>query len=111
MLYMHRHRWPAILAIKLGAIWRQHFGDGGSQRVSMRSLLKLGLATTFAATLLFGNVSISPAQQIDEANELNKKVIELYNAGRYSDATPLAQQILSIEKRCSVATTPMSASP
>jgi hypothetical protein len=45
-----------------------------------------------AAILLFGNASISAAQPDDEVNELNRKLIELYNAGRYADAVPIAQR-------------------
>ena len=62
----------------------------------MRSLLKLGTVVVFAAAFLFGNPAIVSAQQTDEANELNKKVIELYNAGRYADAIPIAQRVLAI---------------
>jgi tetratricopeptide (TPR) repeat protein len=65
----------------------------------MRSLLKAGLAAGLATTLLFGNGSISAAQQPDEASELNKKLIELYNAGRYADAVPLGQQLLAIREK------------
>ena len=65
----------------------------------MRSLLKIGLAAGFAATLLCGDFSLVLAQQADEATELNKKVVELYNAGRYSDAIPIAQRVLALRER------------
>jgi tetratricopeptide (TPR) repeat protein len=65
----------------------------------MRPLLKLGTVMVFAATFLFGNPAIVSAQQADEAVELNKKVIELYNAGRYADALPIAQQVLAIREK------------
>jgi CHAT domain-containing protein/Flp pilus assembly protein TadD len=65
----------------------------------MRPLLKLGTVVVFAATFLFGNPAIVSAQQTDEAIELNKKVIELYNAGRYADALPVAQQVLAIREK------------
>jgi tetratricopeptide (TPR) repeat protein len=64
----------------------------------MRALLKVGLGAAFAAALLFGNASISAAQPGDEATALNKKVIELYKAGRYADAIPIAQQVLAIRE-------------
>jgi CHAT domain-containing protein/Flp pilus assembly protein TadD len=64
-----------------------------------RSLLTTASAATVAAILLFGNVSISAGQQADEASELNKKVIELRNAGRYADAIPIAQQVLAIREK------------
>src|SRR6516164_9057315 len=72
---------------------------GGSQGGSMRSLLKVGLSAGFAAIMLCGNASVSVAQRADEAGELNKKVIELYNAGRYADAIPIAQQVLAIREK------------
>ena len=65
----------------------------------MRSLLKLGSAAGLVTTLLLGNASISPAQQALETSELEKKVIDLYNAGRYADAIPLAQQALAIREK------------
>jgi tetratricopeptide (TPR) repeat protein len=65
----------------------------------MRSLLKAGFVAAFAATLLFGHASISAAQQADEADALNKKVVELYKAGRYADAIPIAQQVLAIREK------------
>jgi len=65
----------------------------------MRALLKAGLAAGFAATLFCSDFSLVLAQQADEATELNKKVIELYNAGRYSDAIPIAQRSLAIREK------------
>jgi CHAT domain-containing protein/Tfp pilus assembly protein PilF len=65
----------------------------------MRALLKAGFAGAFAATLLFGDASISLAQLGDEANALNKKLVELYNAGRYADAIPIAQQVVAIAEK------------
>jgi CHAT domain-containing protein/tetratricopeptide (TPR) repeat protein len=62
----------------------------------MRLLLK---TAAFAAALYFSNLSLVPAQQADDASELNKKVIELYNAGRYSDAVPIAQRVLAINEK------------
>src|SRR5262249_13121382 len=65
----------------------------------MRTLLKVGLAAGFAAIMLCGNASISAAQRADEASELDKKILELYNAGRYADAIPIAQQVLAIREK------------
>jgi CHAT domain-containing protein len=74
-------------------------GDGGSQGRSMRALLKVGLAAGFATIMLCGNASISPAQKADEADALTKRILELYNAGRYADAIPMAQQVLAIREK------------
>jgi CHAT domain-containing protein/tetratricopeptide (TPR) repeat protein len=65
----------------------------------MRALLTAGTVAALLAILLFGNVLISAAQQGDEATALNKKVVELYNAGRYSEAIPIAQQVLAIREK------------
>ena len=39
------------------------------------------------------------AQSLFEANDLNQQVIQLYNQGRYSEATPLAQRTLTIREK------------
>ena len=39
------------------------------------------------------------AQSLSEANDLNQQVIQLYNQGRYSEATPLAQRTLTIREK------------
>jgi tetratricopeptide (TPR) repeat protein len=38
-------------------------------------------------------------RQIDDARELNKRAIELYEAGRYSEAIPLVQRALAITEK------------
>jgi CHAT domain-containing protein/Tfp pilus assembly protein PilF len=63
----------------------------------MRSLLKVGLAAGLAASLVIGAVSIAAAQ--GEASELNRKLIELFSAGRNSDAIPIAQRLLAIREQ------------
>src|ERR1700737_1846913 len=65
----------------------------------MRSLKTIGTAAALAGVLLAGTASILHSQQADEANELSKKVIELYDAGQYSDAIPVAQQALAIREK------------
>src|SRR5262245_44604910 len=65
----------------------------------MRTLLKVGLAAGFAAIMLCGNASISAAQRADEAGGLDQELLDLYNAGRYADAIPTAQQVLAIREK------------
>jgi tetratricopeptide (TPR) repeat protein len=65
----------------------------------MRSLNNIGITAALAGVLLAGAASIPLAQQADVASELNKKLIELYNAGRYADAVPIAQRILAIQEK------------
>jgi CHAT domain-containing protein/tetratricopeptide (TPR) repeat protein len=65
----------------------------------MRALLKIGKAASLAAILLVGSASILEAQPRDEVGELNKKIIELYKAGRYADAILIAQQVVAIREK------------
>jgi tetratricopeptide (TPR) repeat protein len=48
--------------------------------------------------LLFGPVSLARAQS-STADDLNKRVIELYRAGKFAEAVPLAQQVLAIREK------------
>src|SRR5262249_6602642 len=66
---------------------------------SMRSLVKVGTVATVAITLLLANAPAVLAQATGVINELNKRISELYHAGRYSAAIPLAQRVLSIQER------------
>ena len=52
--------------------------------------------TVLALTLCV--VSLARAQ-IGEADALNQRVIELYHAGKFADAIPLAQQVLAIREK------------
>jgi hypothetical protein len=40
-----------------------------------------------------------PAQGINEATALNQQIIQLYSQGRYSEAIPLAQRVLTIREK------------
>src|SRR5712691_9066154 len=65
----------------------------------MGSLKKISIAAALAGVLLVGSGSTLVAQQADEASKLHKRVIELYNAGRYSDAVSIAQRVLAIREK------------
>jgi CHAT domain-containing protein/tetratricopeptide (TPR) repeat protein len=54
------------------------------------------IAPVFALTLC--SASLAHAQS-NKANELNKRVIELENAGKYAEAIPLAQQALTLYEK------------
>ena len=76
-------------------------GNSGGWRIaggSTRSLLKTGFAAGFAALIVFGEISLAAAQQESETAELIKKRDELQKAGKYSEAIPLAQQVLAIRE-------------
>jgi tetratricopeptide (TPR) repeat protein len=57
------------------------------------------MAAAFTAAFFFSTLSLVPAQWADEASELNKKIIELYKAGRYSEAVPIAERVLAIREK------------
>src|SRR5262245_22685057 len=65
----------------------------------VRSLKKISIAAALAGVLFVGTSSIPLAQQTDDVNELNKRVLELYRAGRYSDAIQIAQRVLAIREK------------
>src|ERR1700730_11005341 len=65
----------------------------------MRVLRMLGFSLVLACSLLVSDAPIGGAQQVDEANALEKKVFELYSAGRYSEAIPLAQRLLIVREQ------------
>jgi hypothetical protein len=69
------------------------------------------IVKTIAALLIGIFLSVphgALAQSSDEASELNKRAIELDNAGRYSDAEPLYKRALAIRGKHLVLITPMS---
>jgi hypothetical protein len=74
----------------------------------VRSLKKISIAAALAGVLFVGTSSVPLAQQTDDVNELNKRALELYRVGRYSDAAQIAQRVLAIAKRRLVAIIPMS---
>jgi tetratricopeptide (TPR) repeat protein len=65
----------------------------------VRSLKKISIAAALAGVLFVGTSSIPLAQQTDDVNELNKRVLELYRAGRYSEAIQIAQRVLAIREK------------
>ena len=61
----------------------------------MNSVRHIFLIVTGVLVLTFCAASLAHARST-KADELNKRVIELYRAGRYTEAIPLAQQALAI---------------
>ena len=64
----------------------------------MRSSLNAGLAAAIATLLCFG-LSSALAQKSNQANKLEDKFLKLYDAGRYADAIPIAQRVLTIREK------------
>lgn len=60
------------------------------------NIRRLVAITTLACALLVGSQALSPARQEDELTALYKQGLALYNAGRYSEAIPLAERYLGI---------------
>jgi CHAT domain-containing protein/Flp pilus assembly protein TadD len=63
--------------------------------ISVRRFL-LFFATVATVMALF---AAAPHAQTDDAEVLNKKVVELYRAGKYAEAIPLAQRALAIREK------------
>jgi CHAT domain-containing protein/Tfp pilus assembly protein PilF len=63
----------------------------------MNSVRHIFLIATAVLALTFWFAPPSFAQS-SEVDELNKRVIELYQAGKYAEAIPLAQQVLAIRE-------------
>src|SRR5580700_11430318 len=64
----------------------------------MNSVRHIFLIVTAALVLTLGFAPPSLAQS-RKADELSRRVIELYQAGRYAEAIPLAQQLLAIREK------------
>jgi CHAT domain-containing protein/Tfp pilus assembly protein PilF len=64
----------------------------------MRSILNAGLAAAVGTFLCFG-LSSALAQKSNQANKLEDKFLKLYDAGRYADAIPIAQRVLTIREK------------
>jgi tetratricopeptide (TPR) repeat protein len=94
---LHRH--AAISAAKLAHLGNSIRGMAvrREETCGRSSRPEAGLAAAFAAIIFVGAVSIAAAQ--DQGSELNRKLIELFNAGRNSDAIPIAQQLLAIREQ------------
>jgi len=56
-------------------------------------LIALPVLTAFPGALY------SQENELEKANTINQKVVQLYKQGRYTEALPLAQQILEIRKK------------
>ena len=65
----------------------------------MRRITSFSISAAVYASLWVVTTSASWGQDLKEAEVLNTKVIELYNAGQYAEALPLAQRALSIREK------------
>jgi tetratricopeptide (TPR) repeat protein len=65
----------------------------------MRRITSFSISAAVYASLWVVTTSASWGQDLKEAEVLNRKVIELYNAGQYAEALPLAQRALSIREK------------
>ena len=65
----------------------------------MRKIRSGGISAALCALLLLAAPGAGSAQDLNEAGVLNTKVMELYNAGQYAEAIPLAQRALSIREK------------
>lgn len=77
----------------------------------MRGLGTICIVCTLVSALLVAVASVSSGQNLNEADALNRKSVELYNAGKYEEAIPIAQRSLAISEKASVVIIPMSLPP
>jgi hypothetical protein len=70
-------------------------------KVVMRGLGTIGIVAALVGAMLLATPSVSSAQNLNlkEAQTLNKQVDELYDAGKYLEAIPLAERALSIREK------------
>jgi hypothetical protein len=83
------------------AAFRAHtpFGAALGMELLMQGLGSIGIVAALVGALSVATASVSSGQNLTEADALNKKVNELYNAGKYAEATPLAQRLLAIREK------------
>ena len=61
--------------------------------------LRFGLAVLLALAVSIAGPNPARAQSADELDALNTQVNQLYQAGKFSEATPIAQQALALAER------------
>jgi tetratricopeptide (TPR) repeat protein len=62
-----------------------------------RTVRRIGLC--LALLLAFPHECLSQQQDLQEAEALNRQVVQLYNQGRYAQAIPLAERVLAIREK------------
>jgi tetratricopeptide (TPR) repeat protein len=65
----------------------------------MRGFKRIGIVAATTGAMLVATASVSSAQNLKEVQTLNKQVDELYDAGKYAEAIPLAQRALAIREK------------
>jgi CHAT domain-containing protein/Tfp pilus assembly protein PilF len=65
----------------------------------MRGFIKIGVVAALVGEMLVAVSDVSSGQNLNEADALNKKGMELYRAGKYEEAIPLAQRVLAIREK------------
>jgi tetratricopeptide (TPR) repeat protein len=57
------------------------------------------LLSVLLLSFLLSTPHTATAQNLNEATSLNKRAVELYQAGRYSEAIPLVQRLLAMREK------------
>jgi tetratricopeptide (TPR) repeat protein len=65
----------------------------------MRGSRRIGVVAALVGALLAATASVSSGQNLKEADALNKRLMQLYNAGKYEEAIPLAERALAIREK------------
>jgi tetratricopeptide (TPR) repeat protein len=65
----------------------------------MSEIRKISIASALVGGIFVAVASVSFGQDLKEAAALEKRVTELYEAGKYEEAIPLAQRVLKLREK------------
>src|SRR6266851_4248860 len=65
----------------------------------MRKIKSVGVIAAVATVLLVAAPNVRLGQNLQEFETLNKKATEPFNAGKYEEAIPLVQRVLSMREK------------
>jgi CHAT domain-containing protein/tetratricopeptide (TPR) repeat protein len=77
----------------------------------MQKILRVGFIAALTAALLVVEPNVGSGQNLGEAEALNRKVTELFSAGKYEEAIPLVQRVLSMGEKTFGPDHPLIATP
>jgi tetratricopeptide (TPR) repeat protein/CHAT domain-containing protein len=91
---------PALKAFHLGTCGKgRHFHLAQDSGIVIRTFRTIGFVSALIGALLVAVASVSSGQNLNEADALEKSVTELDNAGKYTEAIPLAEHVLAIREK------------
>jgi CHAT domain-containing protein/Tfp pilus assembly protein PilF len=84
---------------KLGGFSQEFAVKWNGVTFNMRRITSIGIISGLTGVLLIVAMTVSLGQSLDEAETLEKKHAELYNAGKYVEALAVAQRVLEIRQK------------